>query len=378
MDNSPAIMKMSETNSAQKTGSEVARKDEVSNVTKLEMKNYILDDLTALKKKWSMINHKPEIDVNGEASNGSSINVAMKTSLFEIMKVKLVNVLKGDPNIEEIGFPMTSKATAKNGEEADVEYHLDITFKENGMTEKVKMKCYTTNCRVQIQAFGKHERKTHLANSFVPSYFANTFLVPFLKKELVKSFEFDKIFVPHLKQEIQRLQKKKIQDKSKKGSIAESDSKTAKCESNNCQHKSSVTLKNVAAYGCCGHCKGYEHFHCAGTSKVMKEEIKAGNALFICTNCMENNPALGKEISLVNSSTFVVTALVSNPQEGECPTPRKTVKTNIVKTPVKDLVEVFNNLEGGSSKNSKKALNLSSEEVFPTPGKNLLINLNSN
>ena len=94
MDNSPAIMKMSEMNSGQKTGSEVARKDEVSNVTKLEMKNYILDDLTALKKKWSMINHKPEIDVNGEASNGSSINVAMKISLFEIMKAKLVNVLK--------------------------------------------------------------------------------------------------------------------------------------------------------------------------------------------------------------------------------------------------------------------------------------------
>ena len=94
MDNSPAIMKMSELNTAQKTGSEVARKHEVSNVTKLEMKNYILDDLTALKKKWSMINHKPEIDVNGEASNGSSINVAMKISLFEIMKAKLVNVLK--------------------------------------------------------------------------------------------------------------------------------------------------------------------------------------------------------------------------------------------------------------------------------------------
>ena len=36
----------------------------------IEMKNYILDDLGALKKNWGMINHKPEIDVNGEASNG--------------------------------------------------------------------------------------------------------------------------------------------------------------------------------------------------------------------------------------------------------------------------------------------------------------------
>ena len=214
MDNSPAIMKISEMNAVQKTVSNVARTDETLKVTKLEMKNYILDDLTALKKKWSMINHKPEIDVNGESSNGSSINVAMKTSLFEIMKAKLVNVLKGESNIEEIGFPMTSKATANNGEEADVEYHLDITFKENGMTEKVKMKCYTTNCRVQVQAFGKHEKKIHLGNDFVPKFFVNTFLVPFLKKELGRSFEFDKMFVPHLKQEIQRLQKKNIQDKS--------------------------------------------------------------------------------------------------------------------------------------------------------------------
>ena len=94
MDSSPAIMKISEMNAVQKTGSDVARKDEMSKGTKLEMKNYILDDLTALKKKWTMINHKPEIDVDGEASNGSSINVAMKISLFEIMKAKLVNVLE--------------------------------------------------------------------------------------------------------------------------------------------------------------------------------------------------------------------------------------------------------------------------------------------
>ena len=50
--------------------------------TKLEMNNYILDDLGALKKKWNMINQKPAIDVNGESVNGSSINVDIKTSLL--------------------------------------------------------------------------------------------------------------------------------------------------------------------------------------------------------------------------------------------------------------------------------------------------------
>ena len=78
---------------------------------------------------------------------------------------------------------------------------------------------------------------------------------PFLKKELETGSEFDKNFDPHLKQEIHCLQKKTIQHKSKKDSIAESESKTGKCENNNCQHEFSVTVKNVAAYGCCGHCK---------------------------------------------------------------------------------------------------------------------------
>ena len=281
--------------------------------TKIEMKNYILDDLGALKKKWNMINHKPEIDVNGEATNGSSINIDMKTSVFELMKAKLVEKMKNEKEIDDIALPTTSKAVAKNGEEADVEYHLEVIFTINGVSEKVKVKCYTTNCRIQIQGFGKHDKKAHLGNEYIPKFFSYRFLVPFLRSVLEKSLEFDTIFVPHLRQEIQRLQRKKIQDKSRKGSAIESETKTAKCENPNCQHKSNVTLKNVSAYGSCTHCKGYEHFHCAGTSKQMKEDIKAGEAIFICTNCMERNPALGKEVS--NSSTFIVKALVSNPKE---------------------------------------------------------------
>ena len=147
-----------------------------------------------------MINHKPAIDVNGESVNGSSINVDIKTSLFEIMKAKLITELNGNKDIVDIAIPITSKATAKNGEEADVEYHLEISFNGNGVTEKVKMKCFTTNCRVQIQSFGKPERKKHLANEYSPKFFVNTFLVPFLENELERSHDFEKVFVPHLKQ----------------------------------------------------------------------------------------------------------------------------------------------------------------------------------
>ena len=150
------------------------------------MKNYILDDLGALKKKWGMINHKPEIDVNGEASNGSSINIEMKTSLFEMMKADLIPKLKEEEGIDEITFPTTSKATSKNGEEADVEYHVEVTFTTNEVTEKVKLKCYTTTCRIQVQGFGKHERKKHLGNEYIPRFFVNRYIVPFLGSVLEK------------------------------------------------------------------------------------------------------------------------------------------------------------------------------------------------
>ena len=291
------------------------------NDVRIETKTYILDDLKALKKKWNMISHEPEIDVNGEAANGSSINIDMKTAIFEVMKAGLVDYLKKKADVMEVVFPMTSRAQSKNGEEADVEYHIDVSFVTNGVMEQVKMKCFTTNCRIQVQNYGKHEKKKHFGNVFTPKYFTDKFIVPFLRGVLVLSAEYEKVFVPHLKSEIQRLQKKKIQERGKKFPAIDTEGKNAKCENQNCQHKFNVILKNVEAYGQCFSCKGYEHFHCAGTSKIMKEEIKLRQAYFVCTNCIEKNPALGKEIPALETfksvdstiDTLEVLALVHSP-----------------------------------------------------------------
>ena len=233
----------------EKKNGEVEKLNERPNIGTIEMKGYLLDDLKALKKKWNMINHKPEIDVNGEATDGSSINVDMKTSVFELMKAGLVDSLKKETEVKDIVLPTTSRAQSKNGEEADVEYHVDVTFVTNGITEQVKMKCFTTNCRIQVQNFGKHERKKHLKNEFTPKYFVNKFIVPFLGSVFERSAEYEKVFVPHLRSEIQRLQKKKIQEKSKKVPAIDIDAKNAKCENHYCQHKTNVNLKNVDAYG---------------------------------------------------------------------------------------------------------------------------------
>ena len=152
--------------------------------------------------------------INGEATNGSSINIDMKTSVFELMKAGLIDSFKKETDIQKVEFPVISKALSKNGEEADVEYHVDVSFVTIGGIEKVKMKCFTTNCRIQVQNCGKHERKEHLGNEFTPKYFVSRFIVPYLESVLDRSADFDKVFVPHLRTEIQRLQKKKIQETS--------------------------------------------------------------------------------------------------------------------------------------------------------------------
>ena len=279
----------------------------------VEMKTYILDDFKALKKKFSMINHNPSIDINGEASNGASINVDMKTSLFELLKQGFCNYLKNEVDIQKVELPVTSKAQSKNGDEADVEYHVDVTFVVSGISEKVKMKCFTTNCRIQVQNFGKHARKEHLGKEFSPRYFVDRFVVPFLESVMEKAFEFDKVFVPHLRAEIQRLQKRKIQDRVRKTSALDTDPKNTKCVNTCCQWIN-VILKNVEAYGICVACQGYEHHHCAGTSKLMKEEIKNGQANFFCTVCIEKNPALGKDIAVTNPKMIENNQVTSNQQ----------------------------------------------------------------
>ena len=65
------------------------------------MKEYILNDLKAFEKKWKMRNITP-IKVSEEASNGSSIHVDLKTSLFEAVKNSFVKVVQSDPNISKV------------------------------------------------------------------------------------------------------------------------------------------------------------------------------------------------------------------------------------------------------------------------------------
>ena len=104
----------------QKVVKEFSEKD-----TKVVFKDYVLNDVKALEKKWSMRNVEP-IKVSKEAIDGSNIHVDMKTSLFEVVKNNLVAALEVDDDIEKIVANRTTKVKATNNVSADVEYIIDI------------------------------------------------------------------------------------------------------------------------------------------------------------------------------------------------------------------------------------------------------------
>ena len=66
----------------------------------------------------------------------------------------------------------------------------------------------------------------------------------------------------------------------------------SKCANTQCNQK---ITKNVNTSAQCVKCKTFEHFKCAGTTNDMKEDIKEDTAKFLCSVCLDMNPALGLE-----------------------------------------------------------------------------------
>ena len=66
---------------------EIVDTSECNSVSKIHAakaikKNYVMDELEAMKKKLSFQQRTPAISVEGEAKNGVTISVLVKTSLF--------------------------------------------------------------------------------------------------------------------------------------------------------------------------------------------------------------------------------------------------------------------------------------------------------
>ena len=103
----------------------------------------------------------------------------------------------------------SAKAITDEGNKADVEFNLDVNFKVNEEAHEVKLKLYTTNCRIQFQHAGKKECKQydHLKNQCPLKYFAQNIIFPFCKKAYEDLKENEEAFVSHLRDEINRLVK---------------------------------------------------------------------------------------------------------------------------------------------------------------------------
>ena len=282
------VIKMARIEEIENTSTEVTKKYN-NESAKVILAQYTLNDLKALENKFNRCYATP-IEVSEEAIDGSSIHVDLKTSLFESVKHNLIQVLNTDPDIEKAATTRVTKAKSNSGE-ADVEYMADVVFIKGGNKHQVILKCFTTKCRIQIQKRGKHVKFPELGSKFVPKYFMDFYIVPFASKILSSNPSLDDQFIPHLAREIERLRllNKKTNEVNKKGKIQDD----TKCVNAQCKQKIS---KNINASAQCDNCDNLEHFKCAGTKAIMKEDIKEDIAKFFCTVCIDINPLIGREL----------------------------------------------------------------------------------
>jgi hypothetical protein len=144
-----AIISMKKT----KDGRVQKKNDETYGGISIEKKSYTFSELSGLQGKFKKIDKK--LSVDEEKSGGKSNMVNMKTSIFEVMKQNLMELLKKHPIVKTANQIRTAKAVTEKGTEADTEYHIEIEFHVDGNEHQLMLKIYSTNCRIQVQHSGK-------------------------------------------------------------------------------------------------------------------------------------------------------------------------------------------------------------------------------
>ena len=82
-----------------KQGSEVSSKDDQKR-GKVSQRNYVMNDLAALRKKLSHEKRKQEFILAKEARDGSNAIVQMKASFFDFTKARFIEELQENIDIE--------------------------------------------------------------------------------------------------------------------------------------------------------------------------------------------------------------------------------------------------------------------------------------
>ena len=115
-------------------------------LSKVVHKNYVLDDIGALKKKIRHENRKEAFDSGTDATNGSNVVFLLKTSFFEFVKNEYISDLARMKGITSIHNAMGARASTEMSGEAFVEYSLEVTFDVQNIQYTVKISAYTTSC----------------------------------------------------------------------------------------------------------------------------------------------------------------------------------------------------------------------------------------
>ena len=100
------------------------------------------------KKKLNFEYRDPAISIEGESKTGASININVKSSIFEYAKAKLIDAMDKNNLIYETTRTDSAFADSKYNGDADVEYQLEVRYDGNGNEQKVKITLYTTTCKI--------------------------------------------------------------------------------------------------------------------------------------------------------------------------------------------------------------------------------------
>ena len=279
--------------------------------TKVVKKDYVLNDMEALKKKLDNCKRDPELGIIGEAQDGSCVTVAVKTALFEYFKANLVNSLKLDTRIIDVNPTRRVTADTNFNGEANVEFQLEIKFAVEEIEHKVKVLCFSTTCNILVQNMGgKSVAKAYFRNQHCANYFATEFLLK-IGTQALKSFpNMDDMFIPALKDALKKLQGAYFANKKR---TVKPLAKVVKCCSLKCKSTGNLDTKNTAKYAQCTACKGFEHFHCANVKEENKLKYLNGNQEFLCSRCFAENPRSithRNRPDITQNDTIETTALV--------------------------------------------------------------------
>ena len=94
------------------------KNDESTNGIPIEKKNYKINELSAIQGKLKKVD--VELTVEEEKSEGRSIMVNMKTSIFELLKPSFLSLLERSNIVKDAKQTRTAKSTTENGQEADI------------------------------------------------------------------------------------------------------------------------------------------------------------------------------------------------------------------------------------------------------------------